>query len=78
MSTSRCPSEPCKITGKSVWPELLGQTAEKAVSVIKQENPTLHPVVLNISKPIPEPVDCTRVLVFVNDNNKVALPPVVC
>lgn len=56
----------------------MGQTVDKAVSVIQQENPSVHVKVLNMSKPIPLPVDCTRVIVFVNDNNKVALPPVVC
>ncbi|XP_055814780.1 glu S.griseus protease inhibitor-like [Solanum dulcamara] len=78
MSTARCPSEPCKIPGKSSWPELMGQNVDKAVSIIHKENPSLHVVVLNISKPIPEPVDCARVLVFINDNQQVALPPVVC
>ncbi|XP_059302380.1 inhibitor of trypsin and hageman factor-like [Lycium ferocissimum] len=76
MSLPKC--DQCKVPGKSVWPELMGQNVDKAVSIIHKENPNLHTVVLNISKPIPEPVDCTRVLVFINDNKQVALPPSVC
>ncbi|CAN4112249.1 unnamed protein product [Withania somnifera] len=70
-------SSPCTVQGKSAWPELLGQNVEKAVSIIQKENPTLRPVVLNISQDVPDPADCTRVLVFINDNNQVALVPIV-
>ncbi|KAK4378409.1 hypothetical protein RND71_000271 [Anisodus tanguticus] len=76
MSLPKC--DQCKVSGKSAWPELLGQDVNKAVSIIQKENPSLHVKVLNISKPIPEPVDCARVVVFINDNNQVALPPIVC
>ncbi|KAF3652899.1 putative 5-epiaristolochene 1,3-dihydroxylase-like [Capsicum annuum] len=64
--------------GKTAWPELLGQYVDKAVSIIQKENPTLRPVVLNISQdvPDPDPVDCTRVLIFINDNKQVALVPI--
>ncbi|MCD7446115.1 hypothetical protein HAX54_037322 [Datura stramonium] len=78
MSIPGCSTHPCKIPGKSAWPELLGQNVDTAVNVIHKENPSLHVVVLNLSKPIPEPVDCARVLVFIDDNKKVALPPIVC
>ncbi|XP_006346444.1 protease inhibitor HPI-like [Solanum tuberosum] len=72
-------SSTCTVQGKTAWPELLGQNVEKAVSIIEKENPTVRPVVLNISQniPDPDPVDCTRVLVFINDNNQVALVPIV-
>lgn len=70
-------SSPCTVQGKNAWPELLGQNVEKAVSIIQKENPSLRPVVLNISQDVPDPVDCTRVLVFINDNNQVALVPIV-
>ncbi|OIT31657.1 hypothetical protein A4A49_31411 [Nicotiana attenuata] len=70
-------SSPCTVQGKSAWPELLGQNVDKAVSIIQKENPNLHAVVLNISQDVPETVDCTRVLVFINDNNQVSLVPIV-
>ncbi|PHT97740.1 Trypsin/subtilisin inhibitor [Capsicum chinense] len=72
-------SSQCTVQGKTAWPELLGQYVDKAVSIIQKENPTLRPVVLNISQdvPDPDPVDCTRVLIFINDNKQVALVPVV-
>ncbi|XP_049413176.1 glu S.griseus protease inhibitor-like [Solanum stenotomum] len=77
MSTAGC-SSACKVTGKSSWPELMGTNVAKAVSVIQTENPSVHVKVLNMSKPIPLPVDCARVIVFIDDTNKVALPPVIC
>nr|AFM78317.1 proteinase inhibitor [Nicotiana tabacum] len=70
-------SSPCTVQGKSAWPELLGQNVDKAVSIIQKENPNLHAVVLNISQNVPETVDCTRVLVFINDNSQVSLVPIV-
>ncbi|MCD7472737.1 Pectinesterase/pectinesterase inhibitor 18 [Datura stramonium] len=62
---------------KLAWPKLMEQNVDTTLSVIRKENPSLHIVVLNISKPIVEPINCTCVLIFINDNNKVALPPVV-
>lgn len=56
----------------------MGQKVDKVVGIIKKENPTLHVVVLNISKSTQELVNCTPVLIFINDNKKVALPPIVC
>ncbi|OIT07210.1 hypothetical protein A4A49_24925 [Nicotiana attenuata] len=79
MSSAHCPFPQCTIQGKSSWPELIGADVNKAVNIIKKENPNLHVVLLKMGQSIPVPEDCTRVLVFYdNVTNKVGLVPIVC
>ncbi|KAL5721855.1 hypothetical protein ACHQM5_005446 [Ranunculus cassubicifolius] len=62
--------------GKSLWPELLGEDAETAVSVIERQNPDVTPYVTSVkNESAIHDFSCKRCIVSVNKDGVVVRVP---
>ncbi|KAK3434124.1 hypothetical protein EUGRSUZ_D01653 [Eucalyptus grandis] len=81
MSCGNQPYPPCYSTcchqGKTSWPELVGQNADKATATIQRENPLVAAaIILPGQRPIGD-YCCNRVFVWADNNGNVSRVPVI-
>ncbi|KAF8033410.1 hypothetical protein BT93_D2118 [Corymbia citriodora subsp. variegata] len=81
MSCGNHPFPPCYShcchPGKSSWPELIRQNAEKAKATIQRENPLVTAVIILPGERRIENYCCNRVFVWADDNGNVSSVPVI-
>ncbi|OWM66761.1 hypothetical protein CDL15_Pgr010413 [Punica granatum] len=70
LGKTRCP-------GKNCWPELYGTIGEKALAVIKRENPMVLPLIVKEGTPVIMDYCCDRVWVWVDNSGVVVRVPTI-
>ncbi|CAF0989157.1 unnamed protein product [Rotaria sp. Silwood1] len=63
------------MSGKTSWPELVGQPGEEAVEIIQTEAPNMNVKIYKPNDPVTYNIDPTRVCVHVDEDGIVKLPP---
>ncbi|GAY62554.1 hypothetical protein CUMW_218730 [Citrus unshiu] len=64
-------------SGKTSWPELVGEIGAVAAATIKLQNPIVNPIILMLGTPVTREFRCDRVWVWVDAIGRVSKPPVV-
>ncbi|WOG94272.1 hypothetical protein DCAR_0313565 [Daucus carota subsp. sativus] len=57
----------CRGSGKSSWPELVGEKGHIAAVKVEQENPNVNAIVMCQGSPMTKDFRCDRVRVVVNN-----------
>ncbi|XP_038063305.1 glu S.griseus protease inhibitor-like [Patiria miniata] len=66
-----------KRSRKERWPELVGQTGQRAKTVIEREDPTLQVEIVPYGQVVTADYNTNRVRIFLDRERRVAAPPTI-